>query len=99
MIKKENKKMNKAELITAVSEKMGSTKKDAGIALEAVVAAITDAVAEGNEVNITGFGKFSVAERPEREGRNPATGETIKIAASKSPKFKASKTLKDAVNA
>lgn len=91
--------MNKAELITVASEKMGSTKKAAGEALDAFVAAITEAVAAGEEVSITGFGKFSVSERAEREGRNPSTGETITIAASRSPKFKASKTLKDAVNA
>lgn len=91
--------MNKTELITVVSEKMGSTKKAAGEALDAVVAAITESVVAGEEVNITGFGKFSVTERAQREGRNPATGESITIEASKSPKFKASKTFKDAVKA
>lgn len=90
--------MNKKMLIDVVSEKLGTTKKDTGAALDAIVEAIIEAVASGEEVSITGFGKFSVSERAAREGRNPATGESIKIAASKAPKFKASKTFKDAVN-
>lgn len=91
--------MNKKELINAVSEVMGSTKKDADAAITAVFDVITDALSEGTEVSISGFGKFTVTERAAREGRNPATGETIQIAASKSPKFKASSALKNAVNA
>lgn len=91
--------MNKTELITKVAEKTGITKKAAGETLDAVVAAITEAVVSGEEVSITGFGKFEVSERAAREGRNPATGESITIPASKAPKFKASKTFKDAVKA
>lgn len=90
--------MNKTELINVVSEKLGTTKKATGEVVDTIVEVITETVASGEEVSITGFGKFSVSERAAREGRNPATGETIKIAASKAPKFKASKTLKDAVN-
>ena len=91
--------MNKKELITKLAEVMGSTKKDAETALDAVTTVITDALVEGNDVKITGFGNFSVTERAAREGRNPMTGETVQIAASKSPKFKAAKNLKDKVNA
>lgn len=91
--------MNKKMLIDVVSEKLGATKKDTGAALDAIVEAIIEAVAEGQEVNIAGFGKFGVSERAAREGRNPATGETIEIAASKSPKFKAATAFKTAVNA
>lgn len=90
--------MNKTELITAVAERLGVTKKDTGAAIEAIVEVITESLANGDEVNIAGFGKFSVVERPEREGRNPQSGETITIAASKAPKFKASSTLKNIVN-
>lgn len=90
--------MNKKMLIDVVSEKLGTTKKDAGAALDAIVEAIIEAVADGQEVSISGFGKFGVSERAEREGRNPATGETITIAASKSPKFKAATAFKTAVN-
>ncbi len=90
--------MNKKMLIDVVSEKLGTTKKDAGAALDAIVEAIIEAVAEGQEVSISGFGKFGVSERAEREGRNPATGESIVIPASKSPKFKAATAFKTAVN-
>lgn len=90
--------MNKKMLIDVVSEKLGSTKKDAGAALDAIVEAIIEAVADGQEVNIAGFGKFSVSERAAREGRNPATSEKIIIPASKSPKFKAASAFKTAVN-
>ena len=91
--------MNKKELITKLSEVMGTTKKDAEAALDAVTTVITNAMVEGQDVKISGFGTFSVTERAAREGRNPMTGETIKIAASKSPKFKAASALKNAVNA
>ncbi len=91
--------MNKTELITRISEVNETTKKAAGEQLEAILAAITEALVAGDEVKIAGFGTFSVTERAAREGRNPATGETIQIAASKSPKFKAAKALKDIVNA
>mgnify|MGYP003424761133 CR=1 FL=1 len=90
--------MNKKMLIDVVSEKLGTTKKDAGAALDAIVEAIIETVAEGQEVSISGFGKFGVSERAEREGRNPATGESIVIPASKSPKFKAATAFKTAVN-
>lgn len=90
--------MNKKMLIDVVSEKLGTTKKDAGAALDAIVEAIIEAIAEGQEVSISGFGKFGVSERAEREGRNPATGESIVIPASKSPKFKAATAFKTAVN-
>lgn len=90
--------MNKAELVAAVAEKAEISKKDA----EAAVKAFTDVVAEelkkGEKIQLVGFGTFEVAERPAREGRNPRTGETMKIAASKSPKFKAGKALKDSLN-
>ena len=91
--------MNKKDLIKAISEKLGTTQKAAGEQLEAILAVITETLVAGDEVKIIGFGTFSVSERAAREGRNPATGETIQIAASKSPKFKAAKALKDIVNA
>lgn len=91
--------MNKNELISRLAEVNETTKKAAGEQVDAILAVITEALAAGEEVAISGFGKFSVTERAAREGRNPATGETIQIAASKSPKFKAAKALKDSVNA
>lgn len=97
MIKGEN-KMNKTSLIDVMSVKMGTTKKAAGEAIDAFVEAVIETVATGEEVSIAGFGKFGVTERAEREGRNPQTGEAIVIGASKSPKFKAGKAFKDAVN-
>lgn len=89
--------MNKTELVNAVSEKAGLSKKDAGNATDAVFAAITEALADGEKVSLIGFGNFEVRERAARKGRNPQTGKEIDIAASKSPAFKAGKTLKDAV--
>ena len=89
--------MNKTELINQISKNASMTKKEAAAAFEATIKAITDALASGEDVSILGFGTFTVKERPAREGRNPATGETITIAASKSPAFKAGKALKDAV--
>lgn len=90
--------MNKAELVAAVAEKAGLSKKDA----EASVKAFTDVVAEelkkGEKVTLVGFGTFEVSERAERVGRNPQTKQTITIPASKAPKFKAGKALKDAIN-
>lgn len=91
--------MNKVELIAKIAERNETTKKAAGETLDAVMAVITEALVAGEEVKVSGFGTFSVAERAERAGRNPLTGEAITIAASKSPKFKAAKALKDAVNA
>lgn len=87
--------MNNAELIDAVAAVTGGTKTNTKTAVDAVFAAISNSLAAGNEVSIIGFGKFKVKDSPAREGRNPATGETIQIAASKSAKFSASKTLKD----
>ena len=89
--------MNKTELINAIAAE-GLSKKDAEKALNAMTGAIGDALAKGEAVQLMGFGTFSVKERAAREGRNPRTGETVKIAASKVPAFKASKTLKDAVS-
>ena len=89
--------MNKAELIAAVAEKTGLTKKDADKAVAAVFATITDSLAKGDKVTVFGFGNFEVRERAARTGLNPRTKETIKIAASKVPAFKACKALKDAL--
>lgn len=89
--------MNKAELTAEVAGKTGMTQSQAGEALEATLQAIEGALARGGEVNITGFGKFSVAHRGARQGRNPATGETIQIGPSKSPKFSAGAKFKKAV--
>lgn len=89
--------MNKSELIDAIAESAGLTKAQSGKALDAAVEAITNALKAGDEVTLVGFGSFYVADREERTGRNPRTGETIKIAAAKQPKFRAGKSLKDAV--
>jgi len=88
--------MNKNELITKIAE-TGLSKKDAGTALDAAIAAIGDALANGESVQLIGFGTFSVKERAAREGRNPRTGEVVKIKATKAPAFKAGKALKDKV--
>jgi DNA-binding protein HU-beta len=90
--------MNKNDLIAAVADKTGTSKAQAGQAVDATFDAITDALKAGDDVKIIGFGNFNVAKRAASMGRNPRTGEAIKIAASKSPKFKAGKGLKDAVN-
>ena len=89
--------MNKTELIVAIAEKAGLTKKDAERALNAAIDAITASLAEGQKVQVAGLGSFEVKNREARTGRNPQTGETIQIAASKLPAFKAAKALKDAV--
>ncbi len=89
--------MNKTELIAAIAEKAGLTKKDAERALNATIDAITESLAKGDKVQIAGLGSFEVKNREARTGRNPQTGETIQIAASKLPAFKAAKALKDAV--
>lgn len=91
--------MNKTELIKVMAEKADISKKDAEKVLTAFANIVTDTLVDGDKVAITGFGTFEVVERSERQGRNPATGEAITIAASKSPKFKAGKALKDAVKA
>ena len=91
--------MNKTELIAAITEKTGFTKKDAEKALNSVVEVITDALTQGEKVQIVGFGSFEVKDRPERVARNPQKPEEeITIPASKAPVFKAGKSLKDAVN-
>ena len=89
--------MNKAELISAVKEKTGMTGKDADAAVKAVFDSVAEALAKGDKVQLIGFGTFEVRERPAREGRNPRTGETIKVEAAKVPAFKAGQALKDAV--
>jgi DNA-binding protein HU-beta len=90
--------MNKSDLIAAVANATGTSKADAGSTVDATFDAIANALKSGDSVQLVGFGNFSVADRAAREGRNPSTGETIQIAASKAPKFKAGKGLKDAVN-
>ena len=90
--------MNKKELVAAVAGKCEVSKKDAEKVIEAVTSVITDALKNGDKVQLVGFGTFEVAERAAREGRNPKSGETMHIAASKTPKFKTGKVLKDAVN-
>ena len=91
--------MNKTELIAAMAEKSELSKKDTEKVLTAFTNIVTDTLLDGDKVAITGFGIFEVAERAARTGRNPKTGEPIQINASKSPKFKAGKALKDAVKA
>lgn len=91
--------MNKTELVAIMAEKAEISKKDAEKALAAFTGAVADTMKNGDKVQLVGFGTFEVAERPAREGRNPRTGETMTIAASKAPKFKAGKALKDMVNA
>lgn len=90
--------MNKSELIDAIASDADINKSDAGRALEATIDNITKALAKGDQVALVGFGTFSVKPRAARDGRNPQTGETIKIKASNVPGFKAGKALKDAVN-
>ncbi len=90
--------MNKKELVAAIAEKAEISKKDAEKALDAFVASVVDELKDGGKVQLVGFGTFEVSEREAREGRNPRTGETIKIAAVKAPKFKAGSALKDALN-
>jgi len=90
--------MNKTELISAIAEESGLTKADATRAFEATLTSVTNVLKSGDSISLIGFGTFSVKERSARTGRNPQTGETIQIKASKIPSFKAGKTLKDAVN-
>lgn len=89
--------MNKTELVEAVAASAHLSKADAARALDAVVSSITEALAKGDQVTIVGFGTFLVRQREARSGRNPRTGDTIEIAASNVPSFKAGKALKDAV--
>ena len=90
--------MNKTELIAAVAEEAEMTKKDAEKAVKAVIDVISDALVQGDKVQLIGFGTFETRERAAREGRNPQTGAVIEIPAKKLVKFKATKTLADAVN-
>ncbi len=91
--------MNRTELVAAMAEKSQLSKKDAESALKAFIDVVSEEMQKGEKVQLVGFGTFEVSERAAREGRNPQTGETMTIAASKSPKFKAGKALKDLVNA
>lgn len=91
--------MNKVEMVNAISIKADCTKKDAAKYLDAVVETITETLAKGEKISLVGFGSFEVVDREARTGRNPQTGETIEIPASKSPKFKAGSKLKEIVNA
>ncbi len=90
--------MNKTELIAAIADQAELSKKDAEAALNAFTGTIGKALKKGDKVQLVGFGTFEVSKRSARKGRNPQTGETIKIKASKTPKFKAGKALKDMVN-
>ncbi len=89
--------MNKSELVDLVAEKAGMSKKDSEKAVKAVLDSITEGLVKGDKVQLVGFGTFEVRNRKEREGRNPATGEKIKIEALKVPAFKPGKALKDKV--
>ena len=90
--------MNKTELIDAVADEAEVSKAEAGRAVDAVISSITKALKKGDSVTLVGFGTFQVRKRAARTGRNPKTGATIKIKASKPPAYKAGKALKDAVN-
>ena len=91
--------MNKNELITAMAAKTSFSKKDTEKLLKAFEEVVTEELVKGGKVQLVGFGTFDVAERAAREGRNPQTGKTMPIPASKAPRFKIGKALKDAVNA
>lgn len=91
--------MNKTELIEAIANESGLTKRDAEKALSAFTDTVTSAMKNGDKVQLVGFGTFEVSKRAARTGRNPQNGETVEIAASATPKFKAGKALKNAVNA
>lgn len=90
--------MNKSELVDAIAKDTGLTKKDSEAALKATIDTISKELKKGHDVSLIGFGTFSVGKRAARTGHNPKTGESIKIAASKCPKFKPGKALKDVVN-
>ena len=90
--------MNKTELVAALADKAEVSKKDAELVLRAFTDTVTEELAKGEKIQLVGFGTFEVSERAARTGRNPQTGKTMKIKASKAPKFKAGKALKDAVN-
>ena len=90
--------MNKTELVAAIADNADITRKDAEKAVKAFVDVVTEELKKGEKVQVVGFGTFEVVERAAREGRNPHTGERMPIAASRAPKFKAGKVLKDALN-
>ena len=90
--------MNRVELVAAIAENAEISKKDAEKAVKAFIDVVADELKKGEKVQLVGFGTFEVSTRAAREGRNPQTGATMKIAACKAPKFKAGKALKDAVN-
>lgn len=91
--------MNKTELVAAIADEAGLSKKDAEKALKAFTDVVTEELKKGEKVQLVGFGTFEVSERAERTGRNPQTGKEMVIPASKAPKFKAGKALKDMINA
>ncbi len=91
--------MNKTDLVNAIAEKTELSKKDSEKVLKAFIDVVTEELQKGEKVQLVGFGTFEVSERPARVGRNPQTKEQMTIEASKAPKFKAGKALKDAVNA
>lgn len=91
--------MNKVELTAAIAEETGLSKKDADAAVKAFIDVVTEELKKGGKVQLVGFGTFEVSERAAREGRNPQTGESMQIPASKAPKFKAGKAFKDELNA
>ncbi len=90
--------MNRTELVDAIAKKADLSKKDADAALKAFIDTVGTQLKKGDKIQLVGFGTFEVAKRAARKGKNPQTGEVIKIAASKAPKFKAGKALKDLVN-
>ena len=90
--------MNKTELVAAMAEQAELSKKDSEKALKAFIDVVTEELKKGEKIQLVGFGTFEVTERAAREGRNPLTGEKMQVKASKAPKFKAGKALKDAVN-
>ena len=91
--------MNKTELVAAMAEVSGVSKKDTAAVLKAFTEVVANELKKGEEIQLVGFGTFEVSERAAREGRNPATGEAMQIAAAKAPKFKPGKALKDMINA
>lgn len=90
--------MNKADLVAAMAEKAGVSKKDAEASLKAFTDVVAEELKKGEKIQLVGFGTFEVSERAAREGRNPQSGEPMKIEASKAPRFKAGKALKDMIN-